>query len=80
LHTGETEAFGRKRGGLAASNSPEYIKKQLSDKDLKITLKSTAGTSYRDPALDWSREKIISFREKIMQRLKKHGVPKWFKE
>lgn len=79
LHTGETEAFGRKRGGIIASNSSEYVKKQLGDKDLKIILKSTAGVTYRDPALNWSREKIINFRDKVIQRLRKRGVPKWFK-
>lgn len=80
LHTGETEAFGRKRGGLIASNNIGFIRKPLSDKDLKITLNSTAGLPYRDPGLDWHREKIIEFRDKVTQRLRSRGIPKWFKE
>lgn len=79
FHIGETEAFGRRKGGTIASLAPSAIQKPLSDKELNIICKSTAGTAYRDPSLNWTHEKILDFRVKIISKLRAGNIPKWFK-
>lgn len=79
LHIGETPAFGRKRGGTYASADPAKIINPLSEKELGIIRQSTAGTAYRDPYLNWDRDKILKFRKRIMEKLRKKEVPRWYK-
>ena len=79
LNVGETDSFGRKRGGTIASYEQDNIYNPLSDKELAIILKSTAGTAYRDPGLNHKAKYILNQKAGIVNRLKKLGVPKWIK-
>jgi SAM-dependent methyltransferase len=72
----ETAAFGRRRGGTAASLRGSDA---LSEKERNIILKSTAGIPYRDPGLGNTPERILRARERLVKRLRARGVPKWFK-
>lgn len=73
----ETAAFGRKRGGTAARLRGDAT---LSEKELNIILKSTAGVPYRDPGLNRPPEQIRQFRERLVKKLRARGVPKWYKQ
>jgi len=79
FNVGITEPFGRRKGGTIASKNPDNIILPISDKDKNIILKSTAGTSYRDPYLNWTAKKILKFRDQLVKRLKILGIPKWYK-
>ncbi len=79
LAVGESEPFGRKRGGTVAAFDPSLLPLPLPEKDLGIILKSTAGVPYRDPDLRGERDKIFRFREATVARLRSRGVPKWYK-
>ncbi len=79
LIVGETKAYGRKRGGTIASKTESFIEQPLQNKDLNIILKSTAGVSYRDPGLKSKSKKMIHKRDLLVKRLRKLGIPKWFK-
>ena len=79
LSVGLTEPFGRKNGGTIASKNIDLIKKPLTEKDMNIIAKSTAGTPYRDPSLNWTKKKIISYRSDLIKKLKNMGIPKWYK-
>jgi hypothetical protein len=79
LKTGITDAFGRKRGGTVASFSPSGNFNALTQKELNIILKSTAGTAYRDPGLSCTPKEIIVRRQRLAHRLRNLGIPKWYK-
>ena len=55
----ESPAFGRKRGGTVGVFSPAADLSDLPEKEWNITVRSTAGTPYRDPSLSGSREEIL---------------------
>jgi tRNA U34 5-methylaminomethyl-2-thiouridine-forming methyltransferase MnmC len=75
-----TEPFGRKRFGLAAFLPPaDTVLAPFPEKERAITLRSTAGTPYRDPELNASRAEIRRMREEEVRRLRASGVPKWFR-
>ena len=77
---GETEAFGRKKGGtIASKNNNVNIGRTISEKDLNIITKSTAGVPYRDPYLNWTAKQIFKYKDKLSRRLKLRGIPKWYK-
>ena len=75
----ESTPFGRKRGGIVASLRRLEHLPALREKDRRIALESTAGTPYRDPSLDWSREQILSDHAARVMALRASGVPKWFR-
>jgi len=76
-----TEPFGRKRFGLAAFLPPaDFPLPPFPEKERAITLKSTAGTPYRDPSLDRSRDEIKKERANEVSRLRASGVPKWYRD
>jgi hypothetical protein len=79
LHVGYTPSFGRRQQGTIASLSQEKIELPLTEKDLNIILKSTAGLPYRDVPLNHNKKSIINQRAKTVQRLKQNGIPKWYK-
>ena len=79
LAVGESEPFGRKRGGTVAAFNPQLLPLPLPEKERGIILHSTAGIPYRDPALAGSREELFRRREALVARLRRHGVPKWYK-
>lgn len=79
LLTGETDAFGRRRGGTAAAMDVSAIEKTLDEKEMNIILKSTAGTPYRDPGLDNAALWILERHKRVIAGLRSRGVPKWFK-
>ncbi|MEI8247856.1 MAG: TIGR01212 family radical SAM protein [Lentisphaerota bacterium] len=79
LLTGETDAFGRRRGGTAAAMDVSAIEKTLDEKEMNIILKSTAGTPYRDPGLDNAALWILEHHKRVIAGLRSRGVPKWFK-
>ena len=79
LAVGESEPFGRKRGGTVAAFDPALPPLPLPEKERGIILRSTAGTAYRDPTLAGSREELFRRREATVARLRRRGVPKWFK-
>ena len=75
-----TEPFGRKRFGLAAFLPPaDTDLAPFPEKERAITLKSTAGTPYRDPELNRSRDEIKKARGEEVLRLRASGVPKWYR-
>ncbi len=79
LIVGETEPFGRKKGGTIASYQKDNVLLNLVEKEKNIISKSTAGTPYRDPYLNWTAKRIFKFRDKVVKRLRHQGIPRWFK-
>ena len=78
---GTSAPFGRRRGGTVACRdrrTPEGVE-PLSQKEFNILLHSTAGTPYRDPDLHAERARILSRHEALVRRLRRLGVPKWFR-
>ena len=71
--------FGRKRGGTVAALTELPDLAPLSEKDLNITLYSTAGVPYRDPQLDLSAGEILNRRKEEVAQKRSEGMPKWFK-
>ena len=79
---GASAPFGRKRGGTVACRdrgTPEGAA-PLSAKELNILLHATAGAPYRDPKLNASRKRILARHEALVRRLRRLGVPKWFRD
>lgn len=80
FNIGESEPFGRKRGGTVACLPPRQPDIPLSEKEYNIILKSTAGTPYRDFGLQSSRKRIIKYHAALVAKLRKRGIPRWFKQ
>ena len=78
LAVGESEPFGRKRGGTVAAFDPALLPVPLPEKERGIVLSSTAGVPYRDPGLAGSRKELFNRREALVTRLRRRGVPKWY--
>jgi len=78
MFIGETPAFGRKKGGTIATLDFGNIDIELSKKELNIICKSLSGVTYRDPQLNWKTKQLLLFRKKILKKLKKMGIPKWY--
>ena len=76
---GETPSFGRKRSGTVAAVGGLNGFSELSEKEQHIIFDSTAGTPYSDPGLNNTAEWMIEYRKKIIERLRKRGIPKWYK-
>ena len=74
-----SEPFGRKRGGLLAALAPQENLKPVAEKDHLIVTCSTAGVPYSDPELDSSREQILQRHSEAVARLRRQGMPKWFR-
>ena len=79
LYIGETPAFGRKKGGTIASFDRNRIIHPLSEKEMNIIMKSTAGVPYRDISLQNSRDEICERRRKTVKKLHHLNIPKWYK-
>ena len=78
---GETPSFGRKRSGsIAFINIPQEGFVPLSEKEKHIIFDSTAGVPYSDCSLNAAPEKILSQHKKLLERLRRRGVPKWYRE
>ena len=75
-----SEPFGRRRGGLLAALTPQKNLPELSEKDLLITTRSTAGTPYSDPGLNGSREQILKRHAETVTCRRKAGIPKWYRK
>jgi len=75
----ESKPFGRRRGGTVGALEANPWLPPLTEKELLIARKSTAGAPYRDPILKWTRERIISYRNELVAKLRAKGVPKWYK-
>ncbi|MCI7644080.1 MAG: TIGR01212 family radical SAM protein [Lentisphaeria bacterium] len=80
LLVGESAPFGRKRGGTLGAMEPESIELPLPEKELNIILHSVAGTPYRDASLCDSATQIQQRHAKLVDKLRRQGVPKWFKK
>lgn len=80
LKIGETPAVGRKKGGTISGFNLSSQQQNLSQKELNIILKSTAGLAYRDINLNSSRKKIVEQRKKLFDLLRAKGIPKWYTE
>ena len=76
---GETPSFGRKRGGTLAAKMYNEKIVPLPEKEQHIIKDSTAGTPYSDPGLNKTAAWIIEHRKKLIEKLRKKGVPKWYK-
>ena len=76
---GETPSFGRKRSGTAAGKDNTEMIQPLPEKELHIIKDSTAGTPYSDPGLSNSDKWMIEHRKKLIEKLRKKGIPKWYK-
>jgi len=70
FHVGETEAFGRERGGTIASMFPGLITKPLPERDLYL-VQTSRGTPYRDPEGTRTNKEILRAREFEISNLKK---------
>ncbi len=77
---GESVPFGRKRGGTVSGRTLPETALALPDKEYGIIMKSTAGVPYRDPALADTREAILARHSGLVARLRRMGVPKWYKK
>lgn len=76
----ETASFGRKRGGTAAlKGSLECNLQELAEKEKHIIFDSTAGTPYSDCSLNKTAAEILQHRKDLVEKLRKRGVPKWYK-
>ena len=64
----------RRQGGESLPPLP------LPEKERGIILASTAGTPFRDPSLHGTREELFRRREALVARLRRRGVPKWFRK
>lgn len=79
FEVGETPSFGRKRSGtVAALSLPEFCP-ALPEKEKHIIFDSTAGTPYSDPGLNNSGKFMQQYRKKLVEKLRRHGIPKWYK-
>ena len=74
-----SEPYGRKRPGLAACLGDCEDLSTIPEKDRNIALRSTAGVPWRDPALKSTRDQIRAAKTEETARLRKEGMPKWFK-
>ena len=79
LYVGQTDAFGRKRSGTIAAFEKDDSFDSLSQKELNLILKSSAGTAYRDPGLCSGTKDILQRKSRLISRLRRLGVPKWYK-
>ena len=79
LKVGESEPFGRRRGGTVAAFDPALLPLPLPEKEYGIILRSTAGTPYRDPGLAGTRETLFHRREALVAELRRRGIPKWYR-
>ncbi len=79
LHVGMSAAFGRKRGGTVAAWLPGLIAVPLADKERNIVLHSTAGVAYRNYSGVLPAAEIIRQREMLVEKLRRQGVPRWYK-
>ena len=75
----ETPSFGRKRSGTAAAVCRQENLEILNDKEYHIVMDSTAGVPYSDPGLCQSGKWMLNHRKELVERLRKKGVPKWYK-
>ncbi len=75
----ETPSFGRKRGGTLAGKGIPKVMDSLPEKELHIIKDSTAGTPYSDPGLNNTAIWIIEHRKKLIEKLRRRGIPKWYK-
>jgi hypothetical protein len=74
-----SEPYGRKRPGLAACLGGCEDLSVIPEKDRNIALRSTAGVPWRDPDLKSTRDQIRAAKAEETARLRKEGMPKWFK-
>ena len=80
LQVGESLPFGRRRGGTVAAHDLSLcVGEPLSQKERNIIYKSTAGVPYFDHGLNKSEKEILNHRKKLVARLRKYGIPKWYK-
>lgn len=75
---GESAPFGRRRGGTVAALRPELLELPLPAKERNIIRYSTAGTPYFDRGLRRTREEILAHRRRLVEKLRRRGVPKWY--
>lgn len=74
-----TPPFGRKRGGTIATLVPRPEFAPLPEKERRIILNSTAGAPYSDCLLDATPDEILRHHHRLMERLRRRGIPKWIK-
>ena len=79
LFIGNTHSTGRHRNGIIASFDQEKILYPLPEKKINIIRHSTAGVPYRTLNNEWDAEIIFKYRKKLVKRLQKMGIPKWYK-
>ena len=79
LHIAETEAFGRKRGGTACAVVPLPDLAAVPEKEYDIIRRSTAGVPYNDPGMRTSPKVILERHRKVVERLRRRSVPKWYR-
>ncbi|MDD3118707.1 MAG: MnmC family methyltransferase, partial [Victivallales bacterium] len=80
LTVGVADPFGRRRGGALAAWSGAAMVHPLPEKERCIVLRSTAGVPYRDPAGQWETGRILRYREQLVARLRRRGIPRWYRE
>ncbi len=70
FHIGESEPFGRERGGTIAARKARFIKRQIPERD-KYLLATTRGIPYRDPTGTRTNKEILRAREQEILEHKK---------
>lgn len=79
FNVGETPSFGRKRSGTIAWIGSGNDCWCLSEKETHIIFDSTAGVPYSDPDLNHSAAWMIEYRKRLVEKLRRQGVPKWYR-
>jgi len=79
LHIGNTIQEGRHRNGIIASFNKEKINYLLPEKKMNVIRYSTAGVPYRAFNSQWNSKDIFTYRKRLVRRLHKLGIPKWYK-
>jgi uncharacterized protein len=67
-YVGETAPFGRERGGSIATLDSSLIDMPLSEKEFSLIKNTLKGVPWRDPWGVWRHKKILSFRQKVLNR------------
>jgi hypothetical protein len=63
------------RGGTVAAREPARIRTPLPARERQEARESVAGIPYRDRALNWPSERLLRYRERVVERMLRRGMP-----
>lgn len=73
LHVGACRGPDGRALGTIASRDPRYVPLPLSRKEQRILSASLSGVPYHDADLTWPRERILTYRARVLKRLRRRG-------